>query len=139
MTRRRLVIAVVLVLALCATMGYVRLLPARLFDQPLSPVILERRGELLGARLAQAGQGRLPAGEALPQHFVRALIEYEDNRFYSHLGVDPWALGRAAYLDLKARRIVSGGSTLTMQVARLARAREDRGVLDKLIEMMLAT
>ncbi|NLG75022.1 MAG: penicillin-binding protein 1C [Xanthomonadaceae bacterium] len=139
MTRRRLVIAVVLVLALCATMAYVRLLPERLFDQPLSTIILDRKGELLGARIAQDGQWRFPAGEALPEKFVRALIEYEDKRFYSHLGVDPLALGRAAYLDLKARRIVSGGSTLTMQVARLARAREDRGVLDKLIEMMLAT
>ncbi len=116
-----------------------RLLPERLFDQPLSTVLLDRNGELLGARIAEDGQWRFPAGASLPDKFVQALIEYEDKRFYSHLGVDPLAVARAAYLDLKARRIVSGGSTLTMQVARLSRAREERGVVDKLIEMTLAT
>lgn len=118
---------------------YARLLPERLFEQPLSTIILDRNGELLGARIADDGQWRFPPGAKVPEKFARALIEYEDKRFYSHPGVDPIALARAAFLDLKARRIVSGGSTLTMQVARLARARSDRGVIDKLVEMAFAT
>lgn len=139
MTRRRALAALLVVLALIATIAYVRMLPKRLFDEPLSTVLLDRNGELLGARIADDGQWRFPAGEAVPDKFIRALVEYEDKRFYSHPGVDPLALARAAYLDVKARRIVSGGSTLTMQLARMVRAREERGIVDKLIEMLFAT
>ncbi len=139
MTRQRTLAAVSFVLALGATIAYALLLPERLFEQPRSTVLLDRNGELLGARIASDGQWRFPAGDAIPEKFTRALIEYEDKRFYSHPGVDALALARAAAVDLKARRVVSGGSTLTMQLARLSRARGDRGLGDKLLEMMLAT
>lgn len=112
--------------------------PQPLFDAPQSTILLDRNGELLGARIASDGQWRFPPARRAPDKFARALVEYEDRRFHAHLGVDPLALTRAAYEDMKARRIVRGGSTLTMQLARLARARDDRGVGDKLIEMLLA-
>lgn len=126
-------------LLLLAVLGYAFMLPAVPFQQPLSTILLDRHGELLGARIAGDGQWRFPPQTSAPAKFVRALIEYEDRRFYSHPGVDPLALGRAVVTDVRERRIVSGGSTLSMQLARLMRARTDRGVFDKLMEMMLAT
>lgn len=139
MTRRRVTLLISAAFALAAMIAYALMLPERLFEQPLSTVLLDRNGELLGARIAADGQWRFPAGDAVPDKFARALIEYEDKRFYSHPGVDPLALARAVVIDIKARRIVSGGSTLTMQLARLARGREERGIVDKLIEMAYAT
>jgi penicillin-binding protein 1C len=124
--------------ALAASAAFWFSLPEPLFKAPLSTILLDRRGELLGARIASDGQWRFPPAGHTPDKFARALIEYEDRRFHSHPGVDPLALTRAAYEDLKARRIVRGGSTLTMQLARLSRARDQRGVADKLIEIALA-
>ena len=119
--------------------AYWRALPRPLFAAPLATIMLDRHGELLGGRIADDGQWRFPPRERVPEKYARALIEYEDQRFYSHHGVDPLALARAILVDVRERRIVSGGSTLTMQVARLARARSERGVTDKLLEMLLAT
>ena len=86
------------------------------------------------------GRWRLPVrmGEVDPR-YIEALLAYEDKRFRSHAGVDPVALARAIVSDIKARRIVSGGSTISMQLARLVRARTDRGLGDKIAEMVLAT
>jgi penicillin-binding protein 1C len=67
-----------------------------------------------------------------------AIVAYEDKRFYRHPGVDPIALTRALYLNLRHRRVVSGGSTITMQAIRLARDNPDRGYREKLIEMLWA-
>ena len=66
------------------------------------------------------------------------LITYEDKRFFAHGGVDPQALLRAAWQAATHRRIVSGGSTLTMQVARLLEPRPERSLTDKLAEMVRA-
>lgn len=137
--RRRIVLASTLTALVLGAIAYWRMLPYELFERPLSTIMLDRSGHLLGARIASDGQWRFPPEHAVPEKFARALIEYEDKRFYSHPGVDPLALTRAVYVDLKAGEIVSGGSTLTMQVARLARDERDRGIMDKLIEMALAT
>jgi len=66
------------------------------------------------------------------------LIAFEDKCFYSHVGVDPLAMGRAICFNLAHGKIVSGGSTLSMQVIRLARNNPPRSYLEKLIEMVLA-
>jgi penicillin-binding protein 1C len=135
--KRMLLVAAIALVA--ASIAYWRTLPQPLFAAPLATIMLDRHGELLGGRIADDGQWRFPPREHVPGKYARALIEYEDQRFYSHHGVDPFALGRAIFVDVRERRIVSGGSTLTMQVARLARARSERGVTDKLLEMLLAT
>jgi len=70
-------------------------------------------------------------------HFVPALLAAEDKRFHSHLGVDPWAILRATGQFLWSRHIVSGGSTLTQQLARNVVPRR-RSVVGKLREMALA-
>ena len=74
----------------------------------------------------------------LPESVVEVLIAIEDRRFYSHPGVDPVALGRALWSNLRHGRIVSGGSTVTMQVAEQLRGRPPRSIWHKVAEMHLA-
>ncbi len=114
-------------------------LPRALFDAPTSMVLEDRHGNLLGARIAADGQWRFPEPDSIPSKFAQALITFEDSRFYYHPGVDPLSLGRAMLQNLRGGRIVSGGSTLTMQVVRLSRGNRPRTVWQKLIEMFMAT
>jgi penicillin-binding protein 1C len=114
-------------------------LPDPLFRSPVSLVLEDRRGDLLGARIAADGQWRFPPLDSVPEKFAAALVTFEDKRFYRHPGVDPLAIGRAFWQNLRAGRIVSGGSTLTMQVIRLARRNKPRTLWEKLVESMLAT
>jgi len=109
-------------------------LPDPLFDVPYSSVLLSEQGELLGARIAADGQWRFPASTHVPKKFRQAIIQYEDKRFTSHPGVDPLALARAFRQNIKAGRIVSGGSTLSMQVVRLSRHHPRRTYVEKAIE-----
>lgn len=113
-------------------------LPEPLFNAPLSFIANDRDGRLLGAKAAADGQWRFPPARTVPERFVTALIHFEDKRFFNHSGIDPLALLRAAYLNLKHQRVRSGGSTLSMQVIRMARQRPDRSFGEKLIEMLLA-
>lgn len=113
-------------------------LPAPLFDRPQAVLIEDSKGQLLGARIADDGQWRFPAGDTLPTTFVQSLLQFEDRRFYSHWGVDLRALGRASRQNLRAGRIVSGGSTISMQVIRMARGNRARTLWQKSIEILLA-
>jgi penicillin-binding protein 1C len=115
-----------------------RSLPSPLFDDPVSTVVLARDGTLLGARIADDGQWRFPPLASVPEKFARALVAYEDRRFYSHPGVDPLAIARAIRLNHDRGRIVSGASTLSMQVVRLALSRGERDYGTKFLEMLLA-
>ncbi|MDR1671312.1 MAG: penicillin-binding protein 1C [Alistipes sp.] len=108
--------------------------PRRLFRDPVSTLLYSREGELLSARIASDGQWRFPESDSLPERFVRCLVEYEDRRFWWHPGVDPAALVRAIRLNVSRGGVVSGGSTLTMQLARIARGGRRRTVGQKIIE-----
>ena len=82
------------------------------------------------------GRIRLPTTiDDVDPLFLKMLIASEDKRFYSHLGVDPIALARALLSDLKAGRIVSGGSTLAMQAVRSLN-RRPRTFLQKIKESL---
>lgn len=96
------------------------------------------REVLLGARIASDGQWRFPSGSEVPEKFAVCLTQYEDKRFWYHPGIDPFALMRAVQLNLTQSRVVSGGSTLTMQLARIARGNQSRTVGQKVIEMLWA-
>ncbi|MEZ4952630.1 MAG: penicillin-binding protein 1C [Saprospiraceae bacterium] len=113
-------------------------LPNPLFDQPTSFVIEAADGQLLGARIAEDGQWRFPSNGVIADKFETAILTFEDNRFYSHWGVDFLAMGRAIFQNIKNKRVVSGGSTLSMQVIRLSRKGKPRTLLQKLIEIILA-
>jgi penicillin-binding protein 1C len=92
-----------------------------------SHVVLDREGRLLRAYATPDGRWRLPATvDDVDPRFLKLLFAYEDKRFYEHDGVDPLALGRAAFQLVTQGHIVSGGSTLTMQVARLLEPRAHR-------------
>lgn len=100
--------------------------------------LVDRHGGLLRLDPDAAGVRSLPwRHERGGAHLVAAVIAAEDRRFYHHPGIDPLALARAAWQDLAARRVVSGGSTLTMQLARLLDPRP-RTMAGKLAQIALA-
>lgn len=70
--------------------------------------------------------------------YMAALLCFEDKRFLTHSGVDPLAVGRALWLNVRRGSVVSGGSTLTMQVIRLSRDNPPRTIPEKILEMLLA-
>lgn len=109
-----------------------------LFTAERSVALLDQEGRLLGARAAADGQWRLEPGPTAPDpRFAVCLIRYEDRYFRRHPGINPVALMRALWINLRAGRVVSGGSTLTMQVARMVRG-GPRTVGNKLLDMALA-
>jgi penicillin-binding protein 1C len=118
---------------------YLRLLHGPLFHDPLSIVVYDSQGGLLGARVASDGQWRFSGNPRVPEKVKMATLAFEDRYFYYHPGFNPWSIGRAIVLNLKRGRIVSGGSTLTMQTIRLARKGKPRSAYEKLVEVLLAT
>ena len=112
-------------------------LPSKLFTSPTSFVIEANNGNLLSAAIAKDGQWRFPVADSVPVKFKDCIIAFEDKRFYSHVGVDFLAMSRAMRQNFKARSVVSGGSTLTMQVIRLSR-KQDRTIWQKILEVILA-
>ncbi|MBB3561173.1 penicillin-binding protein 1C [Rhizobium sp. BK512] len=107
--------------------------------EAVSPEVLDADGQLLRAFATAEGRWRLKTdvSDVDPQ-FVRMLVAYEDQRFYEHAGIDVWALGRAALQFVSNGRIVSGASTLSMQVARLIEPRESRSFSAKLLQIARA-
>ena len=112
-------------------------IPRQLFHSPTSYVIDDNRGQLLGASTAADGQWRFPYNGKVPAKFKACIIAFEDKRFEHHPGFDGLALGRAIKQNIWSRHVVSGGSTLTMQVIRLA-TRKDRTIWQKLLEIIKA-
>jgi penicillin-binding protein 1C len=112
-------------------------LPKPLFKRPTSYVIDDDQGQLLGASIAADGQWRFPYDGEVPDKFKQCIIAFEDKRFMHHPGVDVLAFGRAIRQNLRSKRVSSGGSTLTMQVIRLA-THHNRTVWNKLLEMIMS-
>ena len=127
----------VIALAVGAALLFV-LVPTVTMTPALSTVVLAADGTLLGAHIAADGQWRFARTASLPDNYVAALKRYEDRRFSWHLGVDPIAVARAFWANLRAGAVVSGASTLTMQAVRLSRRGESRTYGEKLIEALLA-
>ena len=144
-TLRRLLLAgaVTTILAALAFGGLLAL--DRAYPPPLpenlvvSAEVVDRDGQLLRAYATPSGHWRL--GTSLDQvdpQLVKMLVAYEDKRFWDHEGVDIFALGRAAWQFASNGRIVSGGSTLSMQLARLIEPRSERSFTSKLRQMARA-
>ncbi len=105
----------------------------------VSQVVVDRSGALLRAFTIDDGRWRLPVQLAdVDPNFVAMLIAYEDKRFNEHNGIDPLAMCRSAWQLLSNGRIVSGGSTLSMQLARLLEPRTERSFAAKAKQILRA-
>jgi penicillin-binding protein 1C len=113
-------------------------IPRSFFDKPYSTIAISADGTLLGARIATDGQWRFPASDSVPERFKQCLLLFEDRNFYAHNGVYLPALIRATKQNVTHGRVVSGGSTLTMQVVRLGRNNPARTGWEKMMEMVRA-
>ncbi len=113
-------------------------LPKTLFSDSYSTVVEDADGQVLMAHIAEDGQWRFPISDTIPYKFSTALIEFEDRRFHQHIGVSIVGIGRALLQNIRSKRIVSGGSTLSMQVIRMSRKRTGKNIFDKLKEMVMA-
>ncbi len=113
-------------------------LPGKLFNAPTSFVITDRDGNLLNASIAPDGQWHFPYNADVPDKFVQCITAFEDRRFFYHPGVDPVALGRAIVQNVRNKGVVSGGSTITMQVIRLFKKHNRRTIWNKFTESILA-
>jgi penicillin-binding protein 1C len=131
---KKIIIATLVILLII----YYFCLSKRLFDVPYSTVITDRQGEMLGARIADDDQWRFPLCDTVPEKFETCLINFEDRYFKLHWGINPLAIGRAIIQNIKEKRVVSGGSTITMQVIRLSRNKR-RTFWEKGLEAILAT
>ena len=108
-------------------------------DLRFSATVLDRDGRLLRAYATEDGRWRLPAQVAdVDPRFFDVLFAYEDKRFRAHHGVDPLALTRGVLQLIASGHIRSGGSTLTMQVARLLEPRANRTLAAKLRQIVRA-
>ncbi len=140
LTRHRLIVGAFTVLGLlCAAVTADRANPPDMTRaMVLSPEVTARDGTLLRAFLSKDGAWRIrTTPDQVGPRYLVLLKAYEDRRFEEHHGVDGLALLRAAYQFARARHIVSGGSTLTMQVARLLEP-HGHGVVGKLLQIVRA-
>ena len=144
---RPIKIAALAVAAICLVSAgifasWVASLPPLPLDQARrgSITVVDRNGKLLRAYAMADGRWRLPvdAKTQVDPRYIGLLLAYEDQRFWSHHGIDPFALGRAAMQLVTHGHIVSGGSTITMQLARLMEPRKRRSLYAKLHQMVRA-
>ncbi len=113
-------------------------LPANLFPDPTSTVVLSKHEQLLGARIADDGQWRFPDIDSVPDKFGKAVLLFEDRYFYKHPGINPVSMFKALVYNFKTGKRI-GGSTITQQVIRLSRKNPPRSYYEKLLESMKAT
>ncbi len=106
---------------------------------PVSPLVLDRDGRLLRPFTVADGVWRLPVTlDEVDPRFVAMLLAWEDRRFYDHAGVDPFAVVRALWQGLTEGRVVSGASTITMQLVRLLAGEPTRRLPGKVHQAMAA-
>ena len=130
MIRTGLLLAGLFLLFLC--------IPVPKFDDPYSTVLTAKDGQLLGAHIADDGQWRFPATNNYSEKYVACVVEYEDQQFFRHRGFNPVAFIEALVENSRAGKVVRGGSTISMQVVRLARKNKPRTYGEKFLEVILA-
>lgn len=108
------------------------------FSEDFSFVVYDNSGNLLNAKVSKDEQWRFPQIEKISADYVNSAIVFEDKNFYFHFGIDPVSVVRAIILNLKHKRIISGASTLTMQLARIAQKNKERTFSQKIKEAFLS-
>lgn len=114
------------------------LLPVPGFHDPNCTVLEDKRGKLLSARISADGQWRFPLCDSVPVKVESCICYFEDEYFRRHPGINPISLSKALLRNIRAGKVVSGGSTLSMQVVRLSRKGKPRTIGQKLVEIVLA-
>lgn len=130
--------SVTTLLCFLSILFFIFCLPKNLFDDPISTAIYSREGRLLNAQIATDGQWRFAKLDSVPSRFATAIISFEDKRFYSHIGIDIFAIGRALKQNISQQKVVSGASTITMQLMRMSRKSQSRSIWQKAIESIQA-
>lgn len=133
---KRLELLSVVLILFVVSVCFIQALPR--FSEDYSFVVYDRAGNLLNAQVASDEQWRFPQREPLSRMYRDCAIVYEDKNFYFHFGIDPISVVRALYLNVKHQRVVSGASTLTMQVARISEKNKPRTFKQKLKESFLS-
>lgn len=113
-------------------------LPVVRFEESTNTLLECSEGELLSARITDDGQWRFPPCDSVPYKLRQCIRHFEDEYFHWHPGINPVSLYKALIRNIRAGEIVSGGSTLSMQVVRLSRKGKPRTLTQKIIEMFLA-
>ncbi|MBK7667032.1 MAG: penicillin-binding protein 1C [Sphingobacteriaceae bacterium] len=113
-------------------------MPSKLFDKPCSTVLVDANNQLLSAQIASDGQWRYPQNDSIPAKFAECITLFEDEYFYYHPGINPVSIFKSIKRNVSSGKVKSGGSTITMQVARMMRGNQSRSYYHKIVEMLLA-
>lgn len=108
-------------------------------DHSYSTVVFDKDGKLIAASISAEEQWQFQNQSVISDKYKKAVIVFEDKRFYRHIGFDLKALFRALRLNIKNKRVVSGGSTLNMQTIRLHKKNPKRSIINKIQEIILST
>ena len=136
---RPCVIAILLIVTMALVLDrWVFPLPDNRLARPTAQFVYSREGQLLSSFASRDQYWRLPVTiDEISPRLIASVMALEDRRFRYHFGIDPPALAAAAVADIRAGAFVRGGSTITMQIARMMKPKE-RTVLSKLLEMLRA-
>src|SRR6478735_1800663 len=113
-------------------------LPSKLIDSETSAVLLDENTTLLAAKIALDGQWRFPQSDSVPAKFSACILTFEDEYFWFHPGFNPVSIFKSFRRNLSSSKIKSGGSTVTMQLARMVRKNRSRNYYQKMVELLLA-
>lgn len=113
-------------------------LPKPLFNDPYATVVTSADGDILAAQIAADGQWRFPLSYDVPPKFEACILNFEDQYFRKHPGINPVSLFNSLVKNIREKKVVSGGSTITMQTIRLARKGQARTYWEKIKEIFLA-
>ncbi len=113
-------------------------LPEFKLKQDYSTIYLDRNGELLRISLSPSGKYRIKLPlDQISGYMKKGMVLYEDKYFFYHFGINPVSVLKACILNVKNKKIISGASTINMQIARMLE-RRPRTILFKLVEMFRA-
>jgi len=113
-------------------------LPKPLFNDSYSILLNDNDGNLLSAKIAKDGQWRFPESKTINFKFANCILAFEDEYYFYHKGINPFSIWRAFKQNRQAGKVVSGGSTITMQLTRIIRKNQKRTYLEKIIEIIMA-
>ncbi len=114
-------------------------LPIHKIEDDFSGLHLDSSGNLVRITLSESGKYRIKMKlEGISDYVKKGFIEYEDRSYFYNPGVNPFAIARAAFLNLKKQKVVSGGSTITMQLAKLLEPKKKRDIWAKIQEAFRA-